>query len=114
MKYNIKDYVSLHILLLISSIGGICSKLAGRESFLSLKFIFYYGILLMTLFVYAIGWQQIIKRLPLITAYSNKSVGLLWASLWGMLFFNERLTIKMIIGAAIVLCGVLMVVRADE
>lgn len=114
MKTKIKDFSILHLLLLISSLGGICTKLAGREQFLSLKFILLYGGVLLVLFLYAIGWQQIIKRIPLTTAYSNKAVGLLWATLWGILFFDEQLTLRMVIGAIVVLCGVWMVVRADE
>lgn len=114
MKASVKDYFLLHLLLLFYSVGGICSKLAGRESFLSLRFILFYGGLLVIMLVYAVGWQQIIKRMPLTTAYSNKAVGLLWSTLWGVLLFQEHLTLRMVIGAVIVLCGVVMVVRADE
>ena len=113
-KPTIKDYSVLHLLLLFYSLGGICSKLAGKQPFLSLKFILLYGIMLVIMLGYAFFWQQIIKRMPLTTAYSNKAVGLLWGTLWGVLFFNEQLTLRMVIGALIVLCGVVMVVRADE
>ena len=82
--------------------------------FLSPRFIILYGGLLLTLFLYAIGWQQVIKHMPLTTAYSNKAIGLLWSTLWGILFFDEHLSIRMVFGALIVLCGVVIVVRADE
>ena len=113
-RTKFRDYTILHILLLFYSLGGICSKLAAHETFLSFNFILLYGGLLAILFVYAIGWQQIIKRMPLTTAYTNKAVGILWGSLWGILFFGESLTPRMIIGALIVLCGSVMVVKADE
>ncbi len=113
-KTSIKDYALLHLLLFIFSIGGICSKLAGREPFLSPKFILLYGGLLLIMFIYAVGWQQIIKRMPLTTAYSNKAVNLIWGILWGVLLFQERLTLRMVIGAVVVLAGVLLVVKADE
>ena len=102
------------LLLLFYSVGGVCSKLAGREAFLSFRFILLYGGLLIITLAFAVAWQQIIKRMPLTTAYSNKAVSLLWSTLWGILIFNERLTLRMVIGALIVLCGVVMVVRADE
>jgi len=108
------DYALLHLLLLFGSLGGICSKLAGREALLSLRFILLYGALLAILFIYAIEWQQIIKRMSLTTAYSNKAVGLLWNTLWGVLLFNEHLTPRMVIGVLVVLCGVVMVVKANE
>lgn len=113
-KASVKSYILLHLLLFVMSLGGICSKLAGREPFLSLRFILLYGGLLTILFIYAIGWQQIIKRMPLTTAYLNKAVGLIWGTLWGILLFDETLTLRMVIGALVVLCGVILVVKADE
>ncbi len=113
MKASLRDYALLHLLLLFYSLGGICSKLAGREPLLSLRFVLLYGGMLLILLVYVVGWQQIIKHMPITTAYSNKAVGLLWSTLWGVLLFQERLTLRMVIGAIVVLCGVVMVVRAD-
>lgn len=113
MKATLKDYALLHLLLLFYSLGGICSKLAGRESFLSFRFVLLYGGMLLILLIYVVGWQQIIKRMPITTAYSNKAVSLLWSTLWGVLLFQERLSLRMVIGALVVLCGVVMVVRAD-
>ena len=114
MKTSAKNFLLLHLLLLFYSVGGICSKLAGREQLLSFRFILLYGGLLFILLVYAVGWQQLIKRMPLTTAYSNKAVGLLWSTLWGVLLFQERLTLRMGIGAVVVICGVILVVKADE
>lgn len=111
---QIWKYVLLHLLLLFGSLGGICSKLAGREEPLSPPFILLYGGLLAILFVYAIGWQQIIKHIPLTTAYSSKAVGLIWGILWGVLLFHETVTPRMILGAVVVMCGVILMVRADE
>ena len=111
---DLKSFAVLQLMILLNSLGGICSKLAGREVFLSARFILLYGGLLMILFVYAIGWQQIIKRMPLTTAYANKAVGIFWTILWGVMLFNEKLTFRMIIGVFVVLCGVMIVVKADE
>ena len=114
MKSSAKSFFLLHLLLLVYSFGGVCSKLAGRESFLSLRFIMLYGSLLAVTLFFALGWQQIIKRMPLTTAYSNKAVGLFWSTLWGMLLFHEQLTLRMVVGALIVISGVIIVVKADE
>ena len=102
------------IMLLFYSAGGICSKMAGRSSFLSIQFIIYYGILLLILGAYAIGWQQVIKHLPLTTAYANKAMTIVWGIIWGLIFFNEQIKWNMIVGAIIVIIGVVLVVRADE
>ena len=115
MSKNTKTILALNILLMFFSLGGIFSKLASKQSFLSLEFILCYGSLLFIMFVYAIGWQQIIKRLPLTMAYANRAVTIVWGIIWGLLFFNEKLNVGKIIGAVIVIAGVLLyVTESDE
>ena len=114
MSKNTKTILALNILLMFFSLGGIFSKLASKQSFLSLKFILCYGSLLFIMFVYAIGWQQIIKRLPLTTAYANRAVTIVWGIIWGLLIFNEKLNVGKVIGAVIVIAGVLLYVTESE
>lgn len=111
---KLKDYLFLHLLILFSTLGGVCSKTAARAEMFSLRFFFFYGLLLLILAVYAVFWQQIIKRMPLTTAYCSKAVTIIWGMLWGVLLFDETVTLKMILGAAIVFVGVVLVVKADE
>lgn len=110
MNNNTKTILALNVLLMFFSLGGIFSKLASKQPFLSLKFILCYGALLFIMFVYAIGWQQIIKRLPLTMAYANRAITIVWGIIWGLLFFNEKLNLGKIIGAVIVIAGVLLYV----
>ena len=77
-KSEKKTFLGLQLLLLVYSLSGICSKMAAGEPFLSPKYILYYGMVLFILAFYAIGWQQVIKRLPLITAYASKAVTVIW------------------------------------
>ena len=114
MKPTRKTYLLLNLLLLINSLGGVCSKLAGRQEMFSLPFFALYGMVLLILVIYAVFWQQIIKRMPLSVAYLNKPVSMIWGILWGTIFFQERLTMRMAIGAVAVLAGMIMVVQADE
>ena len=115
MNKNTKTILALNVLLMFFSLGGIFSKLASKQPFLSLKFILCYGALLFIMFVYAIGWQQIIKRLPLTMAYANRAITIVWGIIWGLLFFNEKLNVGKIIGAVIVIAGVLLyVTESDE
>lgn len=114
MNKNTKTILALNVLLMFFSLGGIFSKLASKQPFLSLKFILCYGALLFIMFVYAIGWQQIIKRLPLTMAYANRAVTIVWGIIWGLLFFNEKLNLGKIIGAVIVIAGVLLYVTESE
>lgn len=113
-KDKIKYIFLLHLLLLLYSMSTIASKKAANEDFLSFKFCLYYGIIILMLGIYAIGWQQIIKRLPLTTAFSNKAVTVIWGIVWGALFFSERITLGKVIGAAVVIIGVIMFAKADD
>lgn len=98
--------IALHVLLLFYSLSGIFSKNAAYQPFLSAPFILLYGGMLAVLFIYAIGWQQIIKRLPLTVAFANKAITVVWGMVWGVLFFGEQINIQMIIGAALVIAGI--------
>ena len=114
MKPLPKDYALLHILLFVNTFGGVCSKLAARQEPFSTLFFMFYGLMLLILFSYAIFWQQIIKKIPLSTAYLNKQDAILWGILWGVLIFKEQITGQMVLGAIVVMAGIVMVVRADE
>ena len=107
-------YLLLHIIILMYSLAGICSKMAAGEQFASSHFFAWYGGVLAILFVYAIVWQQILKRLPLTTAFANKGVALIWGMIWGSLVFAEQIGIWMIIGATLVFAGIVLVVTSDE
>ena len=107
-KKNYKVYILLHILLLVYSFSGVLSKLASGENFLSIKFCLYYGSIIFLLGIYAIFWQQIIKRLDLTMAYANRAVAVVWGILWGFLLFSESITIGKIVGALLIIAGIVL------
>ena len=59
--------------------------------------------------VYAFFWQKVIKNIDLHVAYANRSVYLIWAQLWAVMIFGEHLSMKNLIGLAVVLVGVIVV-----
>ena len=83
MKSKIRYFIFLHIVILIFAFTNIASKLASGADFLSLRFIVCYGLVVLGLGIYAIFWQQVIKHLPLITAYANKAVTVIWGMIFG-------------------------------
>lgn len=111
---TVKLYGLLHILLIIYSLTGIFSKLAGKEKFLSFQFCLCYGIVISFLGIYAIGWQQILKHLPLTTAFANKAAIVVWGIIWGVLFFDEQISVGKLVGAVIVIIGVISYALADR
>ena len=62
--------------------------------------------------MYAILWQQMIKRFDLSIAYANRSMAILWSLIWAVVFFHEKITLYNVIGVVIVLAGT-MLVNAD-
>lgn len=104
-------YLLLHISLLFSSLSGVCSKMASRytDNIFSIPFLFWFGLVFVIMFGYAIIWQQILKRLPLTVAYANKPVTLVWGIIWGSLIFSEKITWNMFLGAAVIFAGIYLV-----
>ena len=113
-KSDLKTLMALHCMLMFYSMSGIFSKLAAQQTFLSAKFCVYYGIIILLLGLYAIGWQQIIKRIPLTTAFANKAVTVVWGIVWGKLFFHESITLGKILGVFLVVTGVALFAESDK
>lgn len=107
-KKNYKIYLLLHGLLLLFSLAPVCSKLAGRYPVFSVNFFVFYGLMILILGVYAIFWQQIIKKMPLTAAYANKAVTVVWGMVWGVLLFTEVVTAQKVVGAAVIIAGIVL------
>lgn len=50
-----------------------------------------------------------IKKFELSVAYANRAMAILWSMIWAVLFFHDRITIRNIVGVAIVLVGIVLV-----
>ena len=112
-KVDKKVFLALHLLLLLFAGTTVLSKLAAGETFLSLRFCLFFGGEFVLLGIYALGWQQILKRLPLTLAYTNKAVTLVWSMVFGALLFHEEISVKQLVGCALAVAGVVLFVRAD-
>lgn len=111
---KIKTLILLHLMLMFFSLCGICSKSAALQPFFSIKFFLLYGLMIFILGIYAIGWQQIIKRLPLTTAYANRAVTIIWGLVWGYFFFGESITPGKITGILLIVCGIVIYALSDK
>ena len=104
----LKWFVLLHLSLVINSLAGTASKLAGRHPFGSFGFVFWYGVMLAITMAFAIAWQQILKHMSLTFAFTNKPVTIIWGLIWGVSIFHETLSWKMILGSVIILIGIVI------
>ena len=111
---KVKLYILLHLLLMMFSAMGICSKIAANQEFMSPKFIFYYGLMLAILAIYAFAWQQVIKRLSLTTAFANKAVIVVWGMIWGVVAFQEHISVGKIVGSIIIIVGIVLFSMAEK
>ena len=112
-KFQIKGILMLQIVFFIYSIISVVAKFASAQEPFSLNFILLYGLELCVLGVYAILWQQLIKRMELSVAYSNKAVVLLWAMVFGALLFKEQITLTKVAGILLVIVGI-VVLNSEE
>lgn len=112
-KFQIKDILMLQIVFFIYSINSVVAKFASAQEPFSPNFILLYGLELCVLGVYAILWQQLIKRMELSVAYSNKAVVLLWAMVFGALLFKEQITLTKVAGILLVIAGI-VVLNSEE
>ncbi len=105
---DIKEYLLLYICFLVYSFSTICAKLAARQDFLFKVFVF----LLMEIFflgIYAVMWQQVLKKFSLVTAMANKGIVVVFNLIWSVLLFKEVATIYNILGAIVILGGIWVV-----
>lgn len=109
-----KVYFGLHGLLLVYACSSLFSKMASEQEFLSPGYIFDYGMVFFILMIYAIFWQMILKKIPLNVAMANKAATVIWGIVFGVLFFKEKVTVWNLLGAAIIIVGIIIVVNADK
>ena len=115
-QHSLKDILFLQAVFFIYSLSWIFTKLAStrladRDY---LPFILLFGISIMILGLYAILWQQVIKKTELSIAYANKAVTLLFSLIWGVLIFKEVITLTKVAGIALVITGIIILIGNCE
>ena len=113
-KIDIKSLILLEISFFIYSLSSMFSKQAMYNNPTILHIIIFYGLSLFMLGVYAIVWQQVLKKLDLSVAFANKGITIIWGIIWGVVLFKEKITIGMIIGAMIVIVGIIVMMCGDK
>ncbi len=101
-----KDILMLQAVFMIYSISSVVSKFASGKEVFSFEFILFYGLDVIVLGIYALLWQQVIKKFELSIAYANKAITLLWALVWGIAIFHEQITAGKVIGILLVMAGI--------
>lgn len=113
-KIKWKNILILQMIVVIYTFSTICAKMASGQTIFSIRFFLYLGLEVLLLGIYAICWQQMIKRLELSVAYINRSLALCWSMLWSCLFFKETITIQNIIGVLFIVLGIMIINTEKE
>lgn len=104
-----KNVLILQAVVVIYTLSSVVAKFATKEELFSFSFFLFYGLEILILGVYAVLWQQMIKRFDLSIAYANRAMALLWSALWAVVLFRENLEPKQIVGIALVILGTVIV-----
>lgn len=111
LNSRIRNILLLHLAILFRSGVGIVAKTASAYRFLSLPFFKLYALELLMLLAYAFFWQKILKKFDLSVAYANLGVYIIWGLIWGAVFFGEQIKLNNVIGALVVISGIVVLFR---
>lgn len=112
---NIKNIIFLQLTVIVYTLSGIFGKMAtdGNE-FLSPMFFLFLILDIGVLGIYALLWQQNLKKFDLHVAYANRSLAIFWSLIWSVLIFKDKITIYNIIGTAVIIAGIVLVTSDAE
>lgn len=105
---KIIQYISLIIINLLYACVSIFTKLASQQEFMSWEYVLAFFGAVMVMGVYAVLWQQILKRIELSVAYMFKGTSIIFVMLLAYLLFGEQITWNNILGAIIIIAGIVL------
>ncbi len=106
---RLTDSIFLSFSIALYALSGYFTKLGSCYIFLSTAFLLCLGGAITILAVYAILWQIALKRVPLSQAYPFRSLGVVYGLAIAYFAFHEDVTWQNLIGAIIVLSGLLII-----
>lgn len=108
------NIIFICLVVAIYSLSGFFTKQASLCEFLSLNYFANLCGVVMTLAVYAVLWQIILKRVPLSKAYMFRSLGVIYGIAIAAFFFKEEITKTNLWGSVIVLLGLLILLSDSK
>lgn len=111
---KIGKLISLITVNLLYAIVLILNRMASIYAPLSLGYILLLSVSVIVLAIYALSWQQIIKRMPISDAYMFKGTSIVFVLLLSAWFFEEIITWQNIVGSFIIILGIALFAKADK
>ncbi len=93
---------------------SILTKYASQQEFMSWNYML--GLLgaIGVMGVYAILWQQVLKRIELSVAYMFKGTSIVFVMLLAYVLFGEQITWNNIVGTIIIIMGIVLYAYSSE
>ena len=111
-KLALKDVLILQAVVGIYTVSGVIGKFAAKQQ--GIWFLALYAAEIGVLGIYAILWQQMIRRFELSVAYANRAAALVWSLVWAILIFREQVTLQQLAGIALVIVGTVVINGGKE
>lgn len=105
-------YAALLGAFLVYSFSSVFTKWASMAGFLSPAYILRLSGAVAVLGIYAVLWQQIIKRMRVSDAYMFKGSSIIFVLLLSHLLFGEAITLGNAIGAIVIIAGIVLHARS--
>ena len=107
-KLTIFSIMSLVVINLLYACVSIFTKLASQQEFMSWEYVLTFFGAVMVMGVYAMLWQQVLKRIELSVAYMFKGTSIVFVMLLAYVLFGEQITWNNVLGAIIIIVGIVL------
>ena len=107
-------YIVLIGINMLYACVSIFTKYASQQEFMSWKYMLGLIAAIGVMGVYAILWQQVLKRIELSMAYMFKGTSIVFVMLLAYVLFGEQITWNNIVGAIIIIGGIVLFARSSE
>lgn len=101
-------HISLISINLLYACVSIFTKYASQQEFLSWNYMLWLVGAVGVMGVYAVLWQQVLKRIELSMAYMFKGTSIIFVMLLAYILFGEQITWNNILGAIIIIVGIVL------
>lgn len=106
MPIRVQNIIALVGINLLYACVTLFTKYASQQEFLSLDYCLGLAGAIAVMGAYAIGWQQVLKRIELSTSYMFKGTSLIFIMFLAYVLFGEQITPNNIIGACVIIAGI--------
>lgn len=107
-------YIVLIGINMLYACVSIFTKYASQQEFMSWKYMLGVIAAIGVMGVYAILWQQVLKRIELSMAYMFKGTSIVFVMLLAYILFSEQITWNNIVGTIIIISGIVLYAHSSQ